>query len=248
MRVFTLLLLLIVSVAHSAPVQFKAPDGLTLHAEHTAVTRPRGTFLLLHAAGQNRHEFSGIVRRLAREGYASVALDQRSGGRYDGHDNLTVQGLGTRILTEADALRDMDVSWRWLKRTYPGVPVFVMGSGASGTLLFAFAARRPELSGLLAFSPYRNDLFEVDALGAARQTRVPVFVTSSDDPFEVQAARELLRAVNSACRRQYVPPGFGLRGVVNLDPAKTTERSVTEGYWAAVLGFLKTQEKGKAGC
>ncbi|CAM3277487.1 alpha/beta hydrolase [Deinococcus deserti] len=243
-----LLHLLIISVALAAPVQLRAPDGLTLHAEHTAVTHPRGAVLLLHAPGQNRHEFRGIVGRLAREGYASLALDQRSGGRYDGHNNPTVAGLGTRILTERSALSDLDVAWRWLKRTYPNASVFALGSGASGTLLIPFAAQRPELAGVLAFSPYRGDLFETDALAAARRMHVPLFVTSSDDPFEVQAARELLNATASACKRQYVPPGFGLRGAVNLDPAKTTEPVVTERYWTAVLSFMEAAKSRKRRC
>ncbi|MGI8746789.1 MAG: alpha/beta hydrolase, partial [Deinococcus sp.] len=80
--------------------------------------------------------------------------------------------------------------------------------------------------------------FEIDALAAARRVKVPVFVSSGDDPAEVRAARELLSASGTPCKTQFVPPGFGLRGAVNLDPAKTVEAAVSEGYWEAVLRFL----------
>lgn len=223
-------------VARAGAVQLQAPDGLTLYAEHVSPARPVGAVLLLHDAGRNLHEFDGVTGRLTREGYASLALDARFGGEYDGYPNRTAAGLGSRILTEADSLRDLDVAFAWLRRAHPGVPLFALGSGAGGVLLFPFAARHPDLAGVLAFSPYRGDLFETDALAAARQLRVPVFVTSSDDPFEIGAARELARASRGV---QYVPPGFGLRGAVTLDPAKTTEAAVSEGYWRAVLRFLR---------
>ncbi|MGI8748616.1 MAG: alpha/beta hydrolase, partial [Deinococcus sp.] len=155
LTVFSLLPLLALSTALAAPVRLRAADGLLLSAEHTPLAHPRGALLLLHAAGQNRHEFRGIAPRLAREGYASLALDQRFGGDYDGFHNQTVPGLGRRILSEADELADIDAAFRWLKRRYPRTPVFALGSGASGVLLFPFAGRAQGLAGILAFSPYK---------------------------------------------------------------------------------------------
>ncbi|BDP44089.1 hypothetical protein DAETH_40580 (plasmid) [Deinococcus aetherius] len=238
MRHLVLALLLALFASLAAPVQLRAADGLVLYGEFVSPARPRGAVLLLHAAGQNLHEFGGVAPRLAREGYASLALDGRFGGEYDGHRNRTVEGLGERILTEADALGDLDVALAWLRARSPGQPIFALGSGQGGVLLFPLAARHPDLAGILAFSPLPGDLFELDALAEARRVRVPVFVTSGNEPFEIGGARELLAAVGSARRAQYVPPGFGLRGAANLDPAKTTEVAVTEGYWAAVLRFL----------
>ena len=232
-------LLLALSAALAAPVQLRAHDGLLLHGEHVSPARPRGAVLLLHEAGRNLHEFDGVARRLAREGYASLALDQRFGGEYDALPNRTVGGLGDRILSEADALRDLNVAYTWLRGRHRGMPIFALGSGASGVLLFPFAASHPDLAGILAFSPYKGDLFEMNALEVARQVRVPIFVTSSNDPFEIGGARELLSAARNSGGVQYVPPGFGLRGAVTLDPAKTLDEAVTEGYWAAVLRFLR---------
>lgn len=236
MRHLVLPLLLALSAALATPVQLRAPDGLPLYGEHVSPVKPRGAVLLLHEAGRNPREFGGVAGRLAREGYASLALDQRFGGEYDSFPSQTAAWLGSRLLSEADVLKDLDVAFAWLKRRHPGVPIFALGSGTSGALLFPFAVRHPSLAGLLAFSPYRGDVFELDVLAAARQVKVPVFVTSSNEPFEIAAARELARASGGM---QYVPPGFGLRGAVNLDPAKTTEAAVSEGYWAAVLRFLR---------
>ncbi|WP_216326629.1 alpha/beta hydrolase [Deinococcus aestuarii] len=239
MRHLVLAALLTLSVSLAAPVQLRAPDGLMLYGESVSPARPRGVVLLLHAAGQNLHEFDGIAPRFAREGYASLALDGRFGGEYDGRHNRTVAGLGDRTLTGTDALADLGVALAWLRERHPGLPVFALGGGQSGALLFVLAARHPDLAGILAFSPNRGDLFDLDALAEARRVRVPVFVTSGDEPFEIAAARDLLAAAGSSRRVRYVPPGFGLRGVANLDPAKTTEKAVTEGYWAAVLRFLR---------
>ncbi|UQN09790.1 alpha/beta hydrolase [Deinococcus sp. QL22] len=234
------LLFLSLSASQAAPIQLRASDGLTLYGEYTTPAQPKGAVLLLHAAGQNLHEFDAIAHRLTLEGYASLALDQRFGGEYDGYRNRTVQHLGNRVLSEADALTDLDLALTWLRRQHPRTRLFAMGSGSSGTLLFPFALRQPDLAGLLAFSPVQSDLVEIDMLAVARQVRVPVFVTSSNDPFEIQAAQEVFCAVGASRRTLFVPPGFGLRGVVNLNPAKTTEVAVTEAYWAAVLKFFET--------
>jgi len=246
MRHLILPLLLTLPVASATPVQvsavqLRAPDGLTLHAEFTRAAQPRGAVLLLHSAGRNRHELGAVARRLAREGYASLALDQRSGGEYGGHLNRTVQGLGGRILGDADQLGDLGTALNWLKRTYPGRPLFVLGSGQSATLLFPLAARHPDLAGILAFSPNPSDLLELDALAAARRVRVPVFVTSENGPYQIETARRLLRAVASPRKVQYVPPTFGLPGAQSLDPAAMNGPQASEGYWRAVLRFLRSR-------
>lgn len=72
------------TAARAGAVQLQAPDGLTLYAEHVSPTRPLGAVLLLHDAGRNLHEFDGVTGRLAREGYASLALDARFGGSTTG--------------------------------------------------------------------------------------------------------------------------------------------------------------------
>ncbi|MBB5233324.1 alpha/beta hydrolase [Deinococcus budaensis] len=246
MRHLILPLLLALSAAWATPVQLRAPDGLTLHAEATpaaqpGAARPWGAVLLLHSAARNRHELDAVARRLAQEGYASLALDQRSGGEYGGHPNLTAQGLGQRVLTGADELADLEVALGWLRRRYPGRPLFALGSGRSATLLFGLAAKQPGLAGILAFSPNPSDLPDLDALAAARHVRVPVFVTSENGPYAVETAGNFLHAAQSARKVQYVPPGFGLPGAQSLDPAAMDGPEASEEYWRALLRFLRAR-------
>lgn len=227
--------------AESGAVQFRAPDGLILHAEAARPAEPRGVVLLLHSAARNRHELDAVARRLAQEGYASLALDRRSGGEYGGYVNRTAQGLGQRILRDTDELMDLEVALAWMKRTFPGLPLFALGSGQSATLLFPLAERQPGLAGILAFSPNPSDLLSLDALAAARRVRVPVFVTSENGPYGVATAASFLRAANSARKVQYVPPGFGLPGAQSLDPAAMDGPEASEGYWRALLRFLRAR-------
>lgn len=225
--------------AQVSPVQLRAPDGLTLYAEATRAAQPRAAVLLLHSAARNRHELDAVARRLAREGYASLALDQRSGGEYGGHSNPTARGLGEQVLSDADELRDLEVALTWLRSSFPGLPLYALGSGRSATLLFPLAERHPDLAGILAFSPNPSDLPDLDALAAARRVRVPVFVTSENGSYAVETAGNFLRAVTSARKVQYVPPAFGLPGAQSLDPAAMNGPEASEGYWRAVLRFLR---------
>lgn len=246
MRHLILPLLLTLSAAWATPVQvsavqFRAPDGLTLYGEFTPAAQPRGAVLLLHSAGRNRHELDAVARRLAQEGYTSLALDRRSGGEYGGYVNRTAQGLGTRLLSGGDELRDLEVALEWLKRRFPGRPLFVLGSGQSATLLFPLAEKHPDLAGILAFSPNPSDLPDHDALAAARRVRVPVFVTSENGTYQVETAGSFLRAVPGARKVQYVPPGFGLPGAQSLDPAAMNGPEASEGYWRALLRFLRAR-------
>lgn len=245
MRHLILPLLLTLPAASATPVQLRAPDGLTLHAQATLAAqpraaRPRGAVLLLHSAARNRHELDAVARRLAREGYASLALDQRSGGDFGGFSNLTARGLGQRVLSNADELADLEVALHWLRRNFPGRPLFALGSGRSATLLFPLAEKHPNLAGILAFSPNPSDLLDLGALTAARRVRVPVFVTSENGSYAVETAGHFLHAAQSARKMQYVPPGFGLPGAQSLDPAAMNGPEASEGYWRAVLRFLRS--------
>lgn len=81
--------------AAATPIELQAADGVRVFGMHLAAATPRlrGTILLFHMAGSNRADYAPIAPELARLGFASLAIDQRSGGDAWGQRNQTASLL-----------------------------------------------------------------------------------------------------------------------------------------------------------
>jgi len=216
--------------AAAAPVRLRAADGLTVFGEATpaATARPRGTILLFHMAGSNRGEYGPIAAELARRGFASLAIDQRSGGEAWGQRNETAAAL-PRDPGYRAALPDLEAALAWA----PPGPVILWGSSYSAALVFLVAAARP-VTAVLAFSPGEY-LRGASVRDAAARVACPVFVTSDADPAEEAAAAAILAAVPGGLRRQYRPKA-GAHGSSILRADRNPRGAAAA--WDAVGGFL----------
>jgi alpha-beta hydrolase superfamily lysophospholipase len=221
--------------ALAAPQELRAADGLALTAELVAATAPRrGTLLLFHQAGSNLGEYAPIQPELARLGFDSLALDQRSGGDGWGRRNQTAARVGRDPGYRA-ALPDLQAALAWARGRDARGRVLVWGSSYSAALVFLLAAEAgPGVSALLAFSPGEY-LAGVSVRAAAARVRCPAFVTSASDAEEERAAATLLEAVPGAPKRQHRARA-GLHGSATLR-ADRNPRGAAEN-WAAVTAFL----------
>lgn len=219
----------------AAPVELRAADGLAVAGEwQEPAGRRRATLLLFHMAGSNLAEYAPIVPELLRRGFATLAIDQRSGGTLWGRRNATAAAL-PRDPGFAAAAADLAAALDWLRAGDPGGRVLLWGSSYSAALVFPLAAARPEaVAGLLAFSPGEY-LQGVSVRAAAARVTCPVFVTSDADPAEEAAAAALLAAVRGAPRRQF-RPREGAHGSAILRPDRNP-RGVAAA-WSAVGAFL----------
>ena len=219
------------------PLVLRARDGASVYAERVPATgRRRGIILLFHMAGSNRGEYAPIAPELARLGWDSIAIDQRSGGALWGRGNETARRLGT----ESDylaALPDLEAALAHAVATGGGAKVLVWGSSYSAALVFLLAAAHPQdVGGVLAFSP--GEYIEGRSIrGAAAKLACPVFVTSANDPGEVSAARDIIAASPSRLKRQFVPRN-GTHGSATLRQ-DSNPRGQAE-CWQAVRGFLES--------
>ncbi|MFB9991551.1 alpha/beta hydrolase [Deinococcus oregonensis] len=228
-------ILALTSTALAVPVTLKASDGVTVYGQHTAVSHPRGVLLLFHQADSNLHEYDPVAARLAREGYASLAIDQRVGGSMFGAENRTAKAAPPADY--AGALPDLEAAVGWAKSAYPKTRIFALGSSYSAMLLFPLADRHPELSGILAFSPadYTGDGLAVQA---ASTLKVPVFATSRGDPAERERMEEVLRVIRKAKVTRFQPIGGGMHGASSLRDDRNILGTAGQ-YWAAMLKFLR---------
>lgn len=219
-------------------VQLHAADGVAVFGEALAPeggTR-RGTILLFHMAGSNRGEYAPIAPELVKQGFATLAIDQRSGGDGWGRRNETAALLRTDPGYRA-ALPDLQAALGWARARDASGRVLVWGSSYSAALVFLLAAGAgPAVSAVLAFSP---DEYlgggGAPVRSAAAQLRCPVFVTSASDSGEVAGAAAILAAAQGPLKRQYRPE-YGLHGSSTLRADRNPRGAAAA--WAAVTSFL----------
>ncbi|MCW6512565.1 alpha/beta hydrolase [Lichenifustis flavocetrariae] len=218
--------------ARPQPVTLQASDGVEVFGDVYAARHPRAFILLFHQAGSSKAEYTTIGPRLAAQGFDALAIDQRSGGSLFG-PNATVShlhGPSTYLAAEKDLLAAL--VWARPK----GLPVILWGSSYSAALVFQVAAEHPEdIAAVLSFSPGEY-LGGVDPVAkAAALVRVPLYVTSSADPSEIESARAISDASPSQSKIRYVPR-FGVHGSSTLIPSRDP-RGAAEN-WSHVSAFL----------
>jgi dienelactone hydrolase len=167
-----------------------------------------------------------------------LAIDQRSGGDLYVPGNETVEHLGGSVKDYMSALPDLEAALTWAKQTYPGAPVYIVGSSYSAALVFLLAARHPhEIAAVAAFSPneYLTDKGAVHA--AARQIHVPVFIDSASDKDEIEAGRSIYAVIPSAKKVDHVP-AVGIHGASTLRVDR--DPSGAQANWSAFSAFLRS--------
>jgi len=219
--------------ARAEPVSFAAGDGVRVYGDfHKAEGKPRGMILLFHMAGSNKSEYTPLAPILNKSGFATLAIDQRSGGDLWGDVNKTAAKAKAEY-NYADAIPDLEAAIVYGSAQHSG-PIAVWGSSYSSALVFVVAARHPEIKALLAFSPAEYiQGFSIEK--EAAKLSIPVFITSAPDIGEVSSGRALANAVPNHMAVQYVPKD-GVHGSSTLrhdeDPAGAAEN------WKHVLAFL----------
>ena len=85
------------AVAQTAPgpVTFEASDGAAVHADYKPGEAGQPIIVMFHQARSNGGaEYAAIAAQLEAKGYSVLIVDQRSGGKKFGGENLTVKAHG----------------------------------------------------------------------------------------------------------------------------------------------------------
>jgi dienelactone hydrolase len=236
MRLFALLIMAIAgaTIAEARePVSFATSDGITVYGDYYAgpeATSP--VILAFHQADFNRLEYREIAPRLVKEGFAVLAIDQRSGGNYGGVDNETAKhAKGLWVYT--DVLPDLEAALAWAKANHPKSRIIAWGSSYSASLAIVLAAKHKDVAGVLAFSPGEYFDGKPSVRAEAKKITVPVFITSRSDREKV-IARLILESVASKDKTQFVPEAMGVHG----SSALLQPQGKADEYWKAVDAFL----------
>lgn len=228
-----------VAAGQPQSLQLTARDGAPVFGRFMATPDPGAPLILLfHQAGSSKDEYGPVQPRLAAEGYASLAIDQRSGGSLLGGCNETVAAHGGADAGYDDAYPDLEAALAWARATEPRRPIVLCGSSYSAALVFLLAAAHPsEVAAVLAFSPGEY-LARAGTVGAAAATlRMPVFVTSAPTASEEAAAAQILAVVPAALKIQLRQAKGGVHGASSLrDDSNPQGASYV---WQGTLAFLR---------
>ena len=223
-------LLLTFSFANAETVHFDASDGVKVTADFNTPNDSFSTIIVLyHMAGSSRGEYVEIADRLNRFGYATLAVDQRSGGEFNGIRNETVKSAGGST-DYIDAIPDILAASNWARQESGARNVGVLGSSYSAGLVLVLSAQDPAFAdAVMSFSP--GEYFgssdyvaqELDSIS------VPVFLTSARA--EIGQWQSFETNIESPVDG-FVPTGTGRHGASSLNSADGAE------YWSALEDFL----------
>lgn len=220
-------------------VLLTASDGVSVYgafdpALATDADKAAPIVLLFHQAGSNRGEYEPTIAWLNSLGYATLSIDQRSGGTMWDRDNQTVLAHGESTSFDA-AYPDIEAALSWAQAQGHD-KILAVGSSYTAALVFRLATDHPDdLRGIAAFSPgeYLDDPEQVARW--AKTTQVPTYATSS--PEEYGDVRLLMKNV-PATQKLMHRPTKGVHGASALRPDTNPEGY--EEYKTMFKEFLET--------
>jgi len=225
-------------MAGARPLELRAADGVTVFGElYGDPLNARALLLLFHQGGANaRAEYASIIPRLIRNGYAAIAIDQRSGGDALGGENRTRAALGGDP-GYCEAYPDLEATLAYARAIAGDLPIIAWGSSYSGALVLELAAAHPEaIRGVLAFSPAGGEAMgECAADRFAEDVRQPRFVLRPRSEAEREDIREQTERFGRLGYRVHVAEP-GRHGSSMLNPERVD--GDVELTWEAVLEFL----------
>jgi len=212
-------------------VSFQAGDGLEITAD---LHKPEGGYstliILFHMAGASRGEYRDISPVLNELGYATLAVDQRSGSAFNGVKNETAARGGGNI-AYSKAIPDLVAASKWARANTGARQIGVLGSSYSSALVLALAGQdRQFADAVMSFSPgeYFGDKRFVSK--NLPSLVVPVFITSAKN--ETGNWKKFLKDIKGKSVG-FVPKGSGRHGATALVSKDGDE------YWAALKSFLE---------
>ena len=216
-------------------IDFKSGDGLEIQGNLYEIGKDRPVVLLMHQAGYNRMEYADIAPKLNEMGFNCLAIDLRSGGKFDEKPNVTSQrakakGLQTEFI---DARQDVKAAIGYLYKRY-NQNIIIWGSSYTSSLALLEGAKNDHVKAILSFSP--GDYF-----GDSAPSLATVFA-NIDKPFFVTSSKSEANAITAlrgtsklkANQSQFIPVSNGYHGSRVLWEGQTGAQE----YWAAVTDFL----------
>lgn len=214
-------------------VTFPAEDGIVVTADKYFTDEELPYILLFHQAGSSRGEFIDIAGRFQKLRYNCLAVDLRSGRSSNYIQNETAKNAGLRNapVKYLDAAMDIRAAIDYVRELSP-LPMILLGSSYSASLVMLEGEENPNVSAVIAFSPgeyFGEDLRMEDRIDTISK---PLFiaVTEREEPY----VRQMMSGIPEEDYTLFRPEGPGKHGARALwedNPSK-------DEYWLALLLFI----------
>ncbi len=123
-------------------------DGIQRDIHIWEPQQPRAVFLTVHGGMDHGGNYINPALFLKENGFVTVAHDQH------GHD----MKRKVYIPRFEVFLDDLELMLEWVKRSYPGIPIFILSHSMGGLITTHFGLRRfkgdPLVKGFISSSPY----------------------------------------------------------------------------------------------
>jgi len=111
------------------------------------LNKPSEVLLCVHGLGFSSASYAQFGRVMAGHGFAVYALDVRGFGQW-------MNRKGEAEVDFEACLSDVEAALKVLRKTYPGVPIIMVGESMGGAIALAANSRHPELvDGLISSVP-----------------------------------------------------------------------------------------------
>lgn len=169
-----------------------ARDGVAIAYEYHQVPEAKGTALLVHGLGTSLDEWYRFSRDLNDGGWDTFAIDLRGHGMSNRWHEEDLDWANFSSEGRLTALRDVDAAIDQLKAVSN---LWLIGSSFGSNLAVLTAAERPEVRGVVLFSPGIQMGSRFTPEEASRRNDLRVFIAASgDDPGSPERARQLYEA------------------------------------------------------
>lgn len=109
--------------------------------------KPKATILCVHGLGLHKGTYAQFGERMAKLGYAVYAVDVRGFGSF-------LEMPGKRKCDFPKCLDDVSSALAFVRKTHPGLPVFLLGESMGGAIALRITSMHPELvDGLISSVP-----------------------------------------------------------------------------------------------
>jgi|JI10StandDraft_1071094.scaffolds.fasta_scaffold512535_1 dienelactone hydrolase len=215
-------------------LEMPSADGLTMRAVVYTIDSTKPVIVLCHQARMNNYEYAEIAPKLCAMGYNCVALDQRSGGAMETHENITNKNALAKNLATGytSSLPDIMAGVNYAATTF-GQQVILWGSSYSASLVLKVAMDNPNVKSVITFSPILK--FDDGSTAAdyfKSYNGKPIFMTSTEK--EAAPLTKAMSHLGDDVLTQYYPDMKGTHGSKALwssDPSSAD-------YWEAVTKWL----------
>ncbi len=214
-------------------VEFPSGDGLMMTAVVYEIDSTSPVVVMCHQARMSNYEYAEIAPKLNQMGFNCIALDLRTGGTMDTHENITFnhakeKNLPTEYLdAEQDILAGINYAYdKWHQ------PVILWGSSYSAGLCLKIGTTNDKVREIIAYSPGEYYEGKMSLKESIKGLNKPTYITSTEK--EAASIEKIISDVPEGVVTQYFPDMKGTHGSKAL---WSTDQS-SAAYWESITEWL----------